>query len=239
MKKHSVLVGLVVAMIGILWIIYPTNTHAETLNGSIQLEETVHSPVSIADPVLLKALRYLFHQQEPFELWKGSSFSGKMLAQFILDHQIPVVWDWANICGAGSCSSQYCYRNSCTDCIKDRCVDKNGYPAPITIYINTTISDIPELAGTLAHEAFHKLHPFGNVPVTRYEEYWSYAVHQHITPSDWPSFDEVDPMIPDQLNCFFTQNGISGYDNIPLYPSGLAGVELNEAENDVQTITEP
>src|SRR5712692_3864942 len=59
---------------------------------------------AIQDATLLEAWVRLYNHQDPIGLWDGSSLSGRSLAEYLLDHGIPVVWDTGNVCGNSSCS---------------------------------------------------------------------------------------------------------------------------------------
>ena len=60
--------------------------------------------VAAVDPQILLAWIELYNHTETVTLWEGRTVSGRELAQFLQVHRIPVVWDYANICGGNSCS---------------------------------------------------------------------------------------------------------------------------------------
>src|SRR5215831_18223539 len=59
---------------------------------------------AIQDPTLMEAWVRLHDRQDAIRLWDGSSLTGQNLADYLLDHGIPVAWDSGNVCGGGSCS---------------------------------------------------------------------------------------------------------------------------------------
>jgi len=67
----------------------------------------VQSPV-IQDELILAGWNALRSMMEPVQLANGVVLSGEILAQFLVESQIPVVWGSDEIRGGSSCSKQYC-----------------------------------------------------------------------------------------------------------------------------------
>lgn len=176
-------------------------------------------PATIQDPLLLEAWTYLDNHQEPFCLWDGSNLSGHDLAQFVLNHHIPIVWDDENACGNSSCSIRYC------DPKTEICSYEDGNPGVRPIYIHPSLKkDMPDLTGTLAHEIYHCTAPFGPVHNTRFEEYCAFSVEAQITKAAWPRFGTYDPLIPEHLILWIKDNshGMEAYLDLPEYPAIVA-----------------
>lgn len=171
-------------------------------------------PAAIQDATLLEAWIRLYNRQDPIRLWDGSSLTGRSLAEYLLDHGIPVVWDVGNVCGGGSCSVKHCDAGTCTYA--------GGQPGLAPIYIRTTErSDMPVLVATLAHETFHRTQPFGPVADTRFEEYWAYRVEYHITAESWLTFGAYDPLDPNHLSMWIRENRLEPYFQLPEYPASV------------------
>ena len=171
-------------------------------------------PATIQDPTLLEAWIRLYNHQDAIPLWDGRTLTGRQLAQYLLDHAIPVVWDRDNVCGNGSCGLRYCTADVCTF--------ESGKPGVDPIYVRPGESgDMPSLVATLAHEIFHRTQPFGAVRNTRFEEYWAFRIENHITPEAWLTFGPYDPMIPEHLNLWIQVNGLEPYFQLPEYPASI------------------
>ncbi len=172
-------------------------------------------PHTIHDPLLLETWVRVYAQQEPIQLWEGVTVSGRGLAQYLLDHAIPVEWDTDHVCGNGSCSR--------LSCAAEHCTYADGKSGVTPIYV-TPIErgDMPGLMNTLAHEIFHRTQPFGPVRSTRYEEFWAFVVGARISKSDWPSFGAYDPLDPNQLNLWFRENRLEYYFQYQEYPATIA-----------------
>ena len=166
---------------------------------------------AIADPALLAAWRHVYQQQAVIQLGGGVAVSGRSLAQFVLDHDIPVVWNTSQLCDGSSCSMLVCTSAHCT----------YGAGAPIYIRRQDQV-DAPGLTSTLAHEIFHRTQPFGPVGDTRYEEYLAFLVGARVAQTNWPSFEGYNPLDPDQLNVWFRENRMPYYLQIPAYPVAVA-----------------
>jgi hypothetical protein len=172
-------------------------------------------PAGIQDPMLLAAWIGVYQQQEVIDLGEGAPVSGRGLAQYALDHNIPIVWNTGRVCGGNSCSVSYCADEHCTY------GDAPGAVAPIFVRPQNRV-DPPGLMSTLAHEIFHRTQPFGPVGDTRYEEYWAFQVGARVAHTEWPSFEGYHPLDPDQLNVWFRENSMTYYLQIPEYPAAVA-----------------
>ncbi len=169
----------------------------------------------IRDPELLEAWIRLYNRPGPIFQWDGSLLTGKGLAQFIVDHAIPILWDREKKCHGGACSIRYCDDRTCTY--------DGPYPGADPIYIPPILRDDPRgLEGTLAHEIYHRLEPFGDVRDTLFEEYCAYGVEAQITHATWPVFGMQDPLVPDQLVKWFQANQLSDYHSLQVYPAAVA-----------------
>ncbi len=186
---------------------------AATAPAAPQLPAGLAAPAklpAIQDASLLEAWVRLHDRQDAIRLWDGSSLTGRRLADYLLDHGIPVAWDTGNVCGGGSCSIKHCNAGTC------------GYSAgqPIFVRIGER-GDMPALMATLAHEIFHRMQPFGPVLDTRFEEYWAFRVEYGITPERWLTFGAYDPLEPEHLNLWLRDNGFEPYFQLPEYPASI------------------
>lgn len=177
-------------------------------------------PSGIQDPILLEAWVRLYNHQEPIQLWDGRTLTGRQLAQYALDHAIPIVWDTGKVCSGGNCSVRYCDNGACT--FDDGRGDiKPIYIAPIEAPHST---DMQFLVGTLAHEIFHRTSPFGPVSDTKFEEYWAFRVGATVGKNAAPNFNGVDPLISGELYIWLLRNRMTFYYALPEYPASVAGL---------------
>jgi hypothetical protein len=178
-------------------------------------------PANIEDPILLEAWIRLYNQQEAIQLWDGSTVTGRQLAQYALDHALPIVWDTGKACSGGSCSLRYLVNGAY---VFD--YGQSGGPEPIYI---APIDDphgtnMQFLVGTLAHEIFHRTSPFGAVSDTKFEEYWAFRIGAAIGRNAAPKFDGIDPMVSGELFIWLLNNKLSFYYNLPEYPASVAAL---------------
>jgi hypothetical protein len=187
---------------------------------------------AIQDATLLEAWIRLYNHQDPIRLWDGSSLSGRSLAEYLLDHAIPVVWDTGNVCGNGSCSVKTCSADACTY--------DDGKPGIAPIYVRAAErpapgsargDDMPALVATLAHETFHRTQPFGPVGDTRFEEYWAYRIEYHITAEAWLTFGAYNPLDPNHLNMWLRENRLDPYFQLPEYPASVEPLVVRPQES--------
>lgn len=179
----------------------------------------IKSGVPIQDPILLEGWKYLNTLEDPITLWDGKTLTGKALAQFIQDSQIPVVWGNDEVCGGGSCSQMFCHADGA-------CAYDDGKPGIDPIYLNAGIRTQPNrqvirAAAELAHEAFHRMRPFGPGKVSQLEEYWAFYIGAQISNDAWPNFQGYDPRDPTQLEQWFTYHAMSGYLQLDAFPQGF------------------
>jgi len=168
-------------------------------------------PRAIRDPQLLTAWIELYNHTEPIALWDGRTLTGRDLAQFVLDNDIPVVWDTNGVCGASSCSVLTCTDAGCTYADQSAGVDP--------LYIRPTLQgDSLGTLNALAHEIFHRTQPFGAVADTKFEEYWAYRVGNAIAPKTWPVFDGYDPLVSGWLFLWLANNHMGAYYPLADYP---------------------
>ena len=173
--------------------------------------------LAIQDAELLAAWVALDSHTEPIALWDGATTSGRALAEFLRDHDIPVVWGAAQDCGGSSCSIKRCTPDG------SQCTYSIGRPgvAPIIIRAGEH-GDLPALTDTLAHEIFHRTQPFGPVADTRFEEYWAFRVEYHIHAEPWLTFGNYDPLDPNHLAMWIRENKMNDYLALPAYPASVA-----------------
>ena len=171
-------------------------------------------PLGVQDPILLDAWIRVYQQQEPIQLWDSSTVTGRDLAQYLFDHNIPVVWDTGNVCSNSSCSIKHCHA--------DGCVYDEGKPGVEPIYILPAyLTDPSGLVATLAHEIFHRTQPFGAVPTTRFEEYWAFVIAAHLSTTDALVFSGYDSLYPGDLTLWINENRIGAYLALPEYPASV------------------
>jgi hypothetical protein len=187
----------------------------------------------IKDPLILEGWSSLRSHQEPFQLPNGEMISGQVLADFIVNNQIPVVWGSEDICGGSSCSIMYCSPDG-------DCTYENGQPGIEPIYINPAVQTqgvgkMARLTQELAHESFHRMQYFGLKSDSQLEEYWAFYVGAQMVQTDWPNFDGVDPQNPGQLENWFKTYGLNGYLKLPPYPGDA--VSIPQVEEDGQTFS--
>lgn len=186
---------------------------------------------AIQDAEILQGLEYLQGLDDPIRLPDGSLTSGQELAQFLVQQQIPVVWDYDDICHGTSCSQQFCTLDG------GECSYENGTPGANPIYLNTGIRAqssgmIERLARELGHEAFHRKQHFGSGMITQIEEYTAFYLDTQLVKADYPDFNGVDPQDPAQLAGWFATHRMSGYLKFEPYP-GVKG-QVVQVEQGVQ-----
>jgi hypothetical protein len=175
---------------------------------------------AIQDEMILAGWNTLHSMQEPIQLGDAVVVSGESLAQFLVESQIPVVWDSEGVCGGSSCSRQFCS-------LEGDCSFEDGQPGIDPIYMNTGIhaqssGAMERLARELGHEAFHRMQLFGTGKITQIEEYWAFYLDSKLVKADYPDFDGVDPQDPQQLAGWFTKHRMMGYLRLDPYP-GVEG----------------
>jgi hypothetical protein len=186
---------------------------------------------AIQDADILQGWEYLRSLQEPIYLPDGTLTSGRELAQFLVQQQIPVVWDHDDICHGTSCSQQFCSLDG------GECSYEDGTPGANPIYLNTGIREqgsgvIERLARELGHEAFHRRQHFGSGMITQIEEYTAFYLDTQLVSADYPDFNGIDPQDPAQLAGWFTSHRMSGYLKFDPYP-GVKGQAV-QVEQGVQ-----
>jgi hypothetical protein len=178
----------------------------------------------IQDPLLLQAWTKLNSLTEAVQLADGKILTGHELAQFIVEKNIPIVWDEANDCKGSSCSIRICAKNVCTH-------DNSGTtPAPIYMMVSlkeNAASDLKLLVEPMAHEIYHRMQPFGETGDSLYEEYWAYQVGVQIAKTGWIKSNSIAPLQPACLKRWFEDQGLLyAYTRFPDYPTTvLASVD--------------
>jgi hypothetical protein len=199
----------------------PAPIHLEDLPTDLEIPSEL--PTTIHDPKLLGAWIQLYNRPNPIFQWDGSLLTGKTLAKLILDQSIPVLWDAEKKCGGAGCSIRHCDEQGCN--YQDTDVEP--------IYIHPVLRDDPNaLLGTLAHELYHRLEPFGGVRDTLFEEYCAYAVEVQLSGANSPKFGIFDPLVPADLHGWFHHYQIDDKYQIENYPAAILPlVKGTNAEN--------
>jgi hypothetical protein len=71
----------------------------------------------------------------------------------------------------------------------------------------------------MAHEIYHQMQPFGQVPDTLFEEFSAYYLSIHISQSQWARFEGYDGLEATSLTQWFTDHRLMyAYENLSLYP---------------------
>ncbi|UCH61471.1 MAG: hypothetical protein JSV61_08295 [Anaerolineales bacterium] len=171
---------------------------------------------AIQDEMILAGWNNLHSMQEPIQVGDGVLLSGQTLAQFLVESQIPVVWDSEGLCGGSSCSRQFCT-------LDGDCSFEDGQPGTDPIYLNDAIrvqssGAMERLARELGHEAFHRMQFFGAGKITQIEEYWAFYLDTQLVKADYPGFDGVDPQDPERLAGWFTKHNMMSYLRLDPYP---------------------
>lgn len=185
--------------------------------AAIQAE--AQSP-AIQDEMILAGWNQLHAMKETFQVADGIVLNGEALAQFLLESQIPVVWDSEGLCGGSSCSRQFCT-------LDGDCSFEDGQPGIDPIYLNDAIrlqssGAMERLVRELGHEAFHRMRVFGLGKITQIEEFWAFNLDTQLVKADYPDFNGVDPQDPEQLAGWFTSHRMMGYLRLDPYP-GVKG----------------
>jgi hypothetical protein len=179
-------------------------------------------PANLDDPILIEAWIRLYNHTEPLELWDANSLTGRDLAQFLLEQDVPLVWDVQGRCRNASCSFQYCATDTCTY--------EDGQPGVDPIYLYPLhAADMPTLVATLAHESFHRMQFFGPVHDTRFEEFWACKVGAAFNPQNGHKFGGYDPMVAGYLLLWIRDNGLTPYYALPDYPPSITAELARQA----------
>ena len=193
----------------------------DTYRNLLPSEYTVPAqiPETITDPHLLVAWIYLYNQVEPFPIHDGSMLTGRELAMVIIEQNVPVTWGSEPICHGNSCAIRFMCNNM--ECVENYTPDQ-VYPIYIAQrYQDTEKITLARMAGSLAHELYHHLSPFGPVPSSLYEEYWAYYVGAQIEHAKWAIFEGYNPNIEACLMAWFRVHGQKGYFGSDVYPMTL------------------
>lgn len=175
---------------------------------------------AIQEALILQGWDLLRSKKELIQVGDGMVLSGESLAMYLVENQIPVVWGSEAICGGSSCSRMYCGPDG-------NCSYEDGQPGIDPIYLNPAIRTqgvgmMERLAGELAHEAYHRMLPFGSEKISQLEEYWAFYVGTQVSQAGWPKFTGVDPQNPTQLQNWFYAHGLNGYLKLAPYPGAAA-----------------
>jgi hypothetical protein len=203
MNRKLILITLTVALICL---------NACTPNSTHPISEP--RPTTIQDPLLLKGWLTLYDQQEAIQMPDGSSLSGRVLAQFVIDHAIQMLWAPADNNSHSSYSVQNCINDFCT---------KENEPIYFSPSIATQEGDpLSWLVECMAHEIYHEMQPFGQVRDTLFEEFSAYYVSTRISGSQWAQFKEGDGLDAASLIRWFNDHRLlSTYRNFKLYPQKI------------------
>jgi hypothetical protein len=190
------------------------------------METPERLPAKITDPLLLAAWVYLYNQVEPIEIHNDETTSGRQLALYALENNVPVEWGSDEICRGNSCS----FRAMCED---EKCVTKYRSKKVNALYLSlryheATAEMLPNLAGSMGHELYHHQLPFGPVKTALYEEYWAYKIGGSISKADWATFEGYYPLDEASLVKWFDDHNWQGYTDRDVYPFTLKA-EVNQA----------
>jgi hypothetical protein len=178
-------------------------------------------PANIQGPMLLEPWVRLYNHLEHIALWDKNTLTGRQLAEYALDHALPIVWDAGRICAGGSCSLRYCDDALCQ-------FDDRLHPGIKPIYIapiaQPDATSMQFLVGSLAHEIFHRTSPFGAVTDTKFEDCWAFRIGSAIGKNAAPNFDNIDPLTSGELFIWLLKNRMSFYYLLPEYPASVAGL---------------
>ena len=182
--------------------------------GTTALAASPDQPISIEDALLLAAWGRLNDQTEPVQLWNGLSITGHDLAQFVLDHSIPILWTSPDI------STKVAF--SVLKCKGETCVYSSNQPGIPPIFVGESLNHadrLDDLVDTLAHEIYHRTQPYGQVIITMYEEYLAYYVGAYMSGMIWANFKGYDPLKQACLIKWFSDyNLLAGYQDHQTYP---------------------
>ena len=173
-------------------------------------------PKTILDPHLLAAWVYLYNQAETITVQDGISWTGRSLAESVIERVISISWDADNRCNGSSCS----FRKICTtlDCVASYERDTE-YPIYMGLHYQEASAEmLAKLAGSMAHELYHHTLPFGSVDSSLFEEYFSFYVGASISGNTWLDFEGYNPLSPACLKMWFRMNNKSDYFGIDEYP---------------------
>ena len=183
-------------------------------------------PAGIHDAELLEAWVRLYTHTDPIRLWDGASLTGRGLAEFLRDHNIPLVWGTDQDCGGGSCSVQTCVLG------QDVCAYANDASGLAPIYVRAAErGHMAAVVDTLAHEIFHRTQPFGAVRDTRFEEYWAFRIEYQINAESWLTFGAYEPLDPNHLSLWLRDNNLPQYFQLPAYPASMADRVIAPAQH--------
>lgn len=179
-----------------------------------------HFPAQIQDPLLLTAWVFLYNQSELIEIHAGERTSGREMAEYADEDNVPVQWGSEEICRGNSCSLR-------TICEDEGCVARYRSKETAIIYLSlryheASVDMLPNLAGSLAHELYHHQLPFGPVKTSLYEEYWAYKIGGTISKAAWASFEGYDPQDRASLEMWFTDHSWQGVSDRDIYPFTLS-----------------
>jgi hypothetical protein len=212
MRKNLIQMSLIILMV-VLTACKPYSSHTSLIYSPAQKTEL------IPDPLLREAWQALYGNERRVTLPDGNTIIAHALAQFVLDHSIPVVWDTENVCDGDSCSVVYCVDGLCTH--------EDSAPGVDPIYISLFFRALKEdqmgrLVESLAHEIYHRTQPFGQVRDSQYEEFIAIYLGAQISESTWQNFKGYDPRNPVCLVRWFNNHRLFPYLELPAYPQSMA-----------------
>jgi hypothetical protein len=184
-------------------------------------------PSGITDPTLLAGWIYLYNQTGSLPTWDGKALSGKALAEYLRDQKVKVVWNTTTECRGFSCTARVICSLRCKLGLSIR----NSNPILIaTSYQDPAAWDIARLAGSLAHETYHHMLPFGPGEDTLYEEYWSYVTGAYVSKIDVEDFDGYNPLTAACLKQYFSSTGRDYYNGMIAFPAAVAAMGDTKTE---------
>jgi hypothetical protein len=178
-------------------------------------------PAKITDPQLLAGWIYLYYQTTALPSWDGSGLTGKALAEYLRDQQVTVRWNTGDLGNGYSCTA----RVVCNWLCKLGGKVHNSNPILIDLrYQDPQKSNLARLAGSLAHETYHHMLPFGPGDDTLYEEYYAFLTGSSIAQIDQQDFTGINPLKAACLKQFFANTGRDYYNAMAAFPAVVAGL---------------
>ena len=174
-------------------------------------------PCTIDNPALLEAWIHIYYNDKIAISWDGNQVTGSILAQQIIEREIPIQWDTEGKCQGSSCSIRYC--------VADTCDYEDGNPGVDPIYISLALKgDLSKVILAVIHEMYHRLEPFGTVRSSLYEEFWAYYVEAQLSGGGLQNFTGTNPLNLEDLRFWFETNQPGNYTQLPNYPAEIEGM---------------
>lgn len=227
MKKNLILTSLILMFLAqIVLPAHSASAKSQTLPeaalwllpAGTQIPEEL--PAGINDPQLLAGWIILYNLTDALPAWDGSLLTGKALAEYLRDQKVTVRWNTTSICSGYSCTA----RVVCSWLCKLGGKVHNSNPILIDLrYQDPAKWDLARLAGSLSHETYHHMLPFGPGEDTLFEEYYAYLTGAYVSQIDQQDFAGINPLKAACLKQFFTSTGRDYYNAMTAFPAAVAG----------------